>query len=238
LESRKEHKFLPAVRAAQLHNFGGRGILGVRSTASNEEHLTNFAQSGRICCWHNCRGGIIFVSKTAAVVLAFLSVMLIPTASKAQLIPSGNVYAGVAYADSVDVVNVNRLAMRGWDGSVEMFPFHRFTFLGIALDGSGVYTKGIADSGTVQQYNLVLGPRVSMNIGKWRPFAHALGGIQQTRSGGTTFHPVALDFGGGVDRKLPFKNFSWRLQFDYVHTHLLSANQNEYRGSTGIVWRF
>ena len=174
--------------------------------------------------------------KTAGVVLVFLSLTLFPTPSHAQLIPSGNVYAGAAYADSEDVVN--RLAFRGWDGSVEAFPFHRFSYLGVVLDGSGVYTRGVANSGTIQQYNLVLGPRVSMNFGKWRPFAHAMGGIQQTRSGGMTFHPVALDFGGGVDRKLPFKNFSWRLQFDYVHTHLLSQNQNEYRGSTGIVWRF
>jgi hypothetical protein len=170
------------------------------------------------------------VSKTLATVLALLSLMLLPTTLKAQLIPSGNVYAGVAYADSVDVVN--RLTFRGWDGSVEVFPLHRITYLGIVLDGSGLYRTG------VQQYNIVIGPRVSMNFGKWRPFAHAMGGIQKTNSSGTTFHPVAVDIGGGVDRKLPFRNFSWRLQFDYVHTHLLSANQNEYRGSTGIVWRF
>ena len=174
--------------------------------------------------------------KTAAVVLAFLSLTLFPIASKAQLIPSGNIYAGGAYASSEDVVN--RLAFRGWDGSVEVFPLHRFAYVGIVLDGSGLYTKGVASSGTIQQYNLVLGPRLSMNYGKWRLFVHAMGGIQQTKSGPDTFHPVAVDGGGGVDRKLPFKNFSWRLQFDYVHTHLLSHNQNEYRGSTGIVWRF
>jgi hypothetical protein len=170
------------------------------------------------------------VSKTAAVVLAFLSLMLFPTTSKAQLLPTGNVYAGVAYADSVDVVN--RLTFRGWDGSVEALPFHRFSYLGIVLDGSGIYRTG------VQQYNLVLGPRVSLHYGKWRPFAHALGGIQQTNSSGATFHPVLVDIGGGVDRKIPFKNFSWRLQFDYVHSHLLSENQNDYRVSTGAVWRF
>ena len=170
------------------------------------------------------------MSKTAVVLLAFLSVMLLPTASKAQLIPSGNIYAGVAYADSVDVVN--RLTFRGWDGSVEVFPLRHLTYVGIVLDASGIYRTG------VQQYNAVLGPRVSMNFGKWRPFAQAMGGIQYTKSSGASFHPVAIDIGAGVDRKLPFKNFSWRLQFDYVHTHLLSANQNEYRGSTGIVWRF
>jgi hypothetical protein len=178
------------------------------------------------------------VSKTAVVVVAFLSLTLFPTSSKAQLLPSGNLYAGAAYSSSEDVINVNRLAFRGWDGSVEAFPFPRYAYLGIVLDGSGLYTKGIANSGTIQQYNLVLGPRVSRTYGKWRIFADVMGGIQQTRSGGQTFHPVAIDGGAGADRKLPFKNFSWRLQFDYVHTHLLSQNQNEYRGSTGIVWRF
>ncbi len=168
--------------------------------------------------------------KTAAVVLAFLSLMLFPAKSSAQLLPSGNVYAGVAYADSVDVVN--RLTFRGWEAGAEAFPFHRYTNLGIAIDGSGVYHTG------VNQYNLVLGPRISFKYGKWRPFVHAMGGIQQTNSGGATFHPVVLDFGGGVDRKLPFKNFSWRLQIDYAHTHLLSENQNDFRASTGIVWRF
>jgi hypothetical protein len=170
------------------------------------------------------------VLKTAGVVLAFLTLMMFPTASKAQLLPSGNVYAGVAYADSVDVVN--RLTFRGWDASAEALPFHRYSYLGIVLDGSGMYRAG------VQQYNAVLGPRLSFHYGKWRPFVDVMAGIQETTTGGASFHPIIEDFGGGVDRKLPFKNFSWRLQFDYVHSHLLSANQNDYRGSTGIVWRF
>jgi hypothetical protein len=170
------------------------------------------------------------VSKTAAVVLAFLTLMLFPTPSKAQLLPSGNVYAGVGYADNVDVIN--RLTFRGWEGSAEVFPFHRFRFLGIVLDGSGFYRSN------VRQYNLVLGPRISKNYGKWRVFAHALGGYQEATSGGEAFHTVIEDFGGGADRKLPFKNFSWRLQFDYIHSHELSANQNDFRGTTGVVWRF
>jgi hypothetical protein len=54
------------------------------------------------------------VSKTAAVVLAFLSLMLLSTPSKAQLLPSGNVYGGVGFGDNVDVVN--RLTFHGWEG--------------------------------------------------------------------------------------------------------------------------
>ncbi len=170
------------------------------------------------------------MSKTAAVVLGVLSFMLLPTISRAQLIPSGNVYAGVGYADYVDVVN--RLTFRGWEGSAEAFPFKRYSYLGIVLDASGFYRTGVT------QYDLVLGPRVSKTYGNWRFFVHAMGGIQQTNSSGATFHPVLEDGGGGVDRKLHFKNFSWRVQFDYIHSHLLSANQNDYRGTTGIVWRF
>ncbi len=170
------------------------------------------------------------MSKTAAVVLAFLSLMLFPTTSKAQLLPSGNVYGGVGGADSVDVVN--RLTFRGWEGSVEMFPFKKRRYLGIVLDGSGFYRKGVT------QYNLVLGPRVSRSYGKWRVFADAMGGEQEAKSSGVPFHTVILDFGGGADRKLPFKNFSWRLQFDYIHSHELSATQNDFRGTTGVVWRF
>src|SRR5258708_34075000 len=75
-----------------------------------------------------------------------------------------------------------------------------------------------------------------MSYGKWRPFVHVMGGIQRTKSGDNTYHPAAFDIGGGVDRKLPFKTFSWRLQFDLVPTHLLRQTQKEYRVSTGIVW--
>ena len=50
--------------------------------------------------------------------------------------------------------------------------------------------------------------------------------------------PEPANVGGGLDYKLPFRNFSWRVQGDYVHTRYLSAEQNDVRGSTGIVWRF
>jgi hypothetical protein len=68
-----------------------------------------------------------------------------------------------------------------------------------------------------------------------------MGGEQRMTSDGTSHYVIAEDFGGGVDRKFQFlfmKHFSWRLQFDYMHTHLLSATQNDIRGSTGLVWRF
>jgi hypothetical protein len=171
------------------------------------------------------------VSKTAAVVLAFLGVMLFATPSKAQWIQSGNIYAGVAYADSDDVIPP-KLSFRGFDGSAEVKPFIRYPFLGFILDGSGVYRTGVV------QYNAVIGPRVSKNYGKWRLFAHITAGMQFTTTSGEGFNPVIEDAGGGADRRLPFKRFAWRFQGDYIHSHLLHTNQNDFRISTGLVWRF
>ncbi len=178
------------------------------------------------------RGGIIFVSKTACVVLVLLCFVLLPSVSRAQLIPHGNVYVGATYSSSVDVTA--RYPFRGWEASGEVIPFSRYSFAGFVVDGTGLYNR----SHGVTQYNILAGPRIAVQRGKWRPFVHALGGIELTTINDVRYRPVAYDFGGGVDYKLFFKNFSWRFQADYLHTHMLSAVQNDYRGSTGIVWRF
>ena len=56
------------------------------------------------------------------------------------------------------------------------FRFTNVPYLGVVLDGSGFYRLG------VQQYNLLLGPRVSMHYGKWRPFVQLMGGVQRNTS--------------------------------------------------------
>jgi hypothetical protein len=148
----------------------------------------------------------------------------------AQLIPHGNVYLGAAYARS-DIV-INKYDFKGWNGSAEVIPFPRFSYAGLAFDASGFYRAGIT------QYNFLLGPRLAVSYGKWRPFVHVMAGLQRVTTDGNHYNPVAVDFGGGVDYKLFFKNFSWRLQGDYVHSRYLSASEGEARASTGIVWRF
>ena len=111
-------------------------------------------------------------------------------------------------------------------------PFARHPKLGFVLDASGYYRPGITE------YNLFLGPRLSTTYGKWRPFIQAMGGLHRQPVNNLHYDPIAYDIGGGVDYKLFFKNFSWRLQGDYVHTRLLSAEQQDVRLSTGLVWRF
>jgi hypothetical protein len=174
------------------------------------------------------------VSKTVAGALAFVCLLFLSLPMSAQfngLLQNGNVYAGVSYAQLTNVVN--KQSYHGWNGSFEALPFARFPHLGLVLDASGFY-RGTG----VTQYQGVAGPRLSANMGKFRPFIHALGGIRHLNSSGFTYNPVVIDVGGGADYKLPFKNFSWRFQGDYMHTRYASATQNDYRASTGIVWRF
>ena len=172
--------------------------------------------------------------KFAAAGLALLCLMLLSAPVSAQLLPHGNVYAGVSYEHSDYVIN--NYSLRGWNGSFEDIPFPRLLHLGVVIDASGFYRTGL------QQYNALLGPRWSFTHGRWRPFVHVMGGVQHVDSSGTINNPIAIDGGGGVDYKLSgfwiFKNFSWRVQGDYVHTRFLSANQSAERVSTGLVWRF
>ena len=176
------------------------------------------------------------MSKTAASVLAFVAFILFSIPMAAQfngLLPNGNIYAGVSYAQLTDVIN--KQSYRGFEGSFEDLPFTRFPKLGIVIDGSGYYRRG---STSVTQYMFLGGPRISFNHGKWRPFVHAMAGIRHINSDGFIYNPIAIDVGGGVDYRLHFKRFSWRVQGDYVHGNYASANQDDYRASTGIVWRF
>jgi len=170
------------------------------------------------------------VPKIAAAVLALVCLTLFSIPMSAQLLPRGNVYGGVSYGQLTDVIN--KQSYRGWEASAEDLPFARFSHLGFVLDGSGYYRSG------VKQYVGLFGPRLSTNFGKWRPFIHAMAGIRHINSNGFVYNPIAIDIGGGVDYKLWFKNFSWRLQGDYIHGHYASAYQDDYHASTGIVWRF
>lgn len=170
------------------------------------------------------------MSKIAAAVLAFLVVSVFSVPMSAQLLPAGNAYAGVSYGQITDVVNSQ--SYRGWNGSVEAMPFSRYLHFGFVLDGSGFYRHNIT------AYNLLAGPRLSTNLGRWRPFVQAFGGIRHIDSSGFISNPIVIDVGGGADYKLNWKSFAWRVQGDVMRTHYFSQTQFDYRASTGLVWRF
>jgi opacity protein-like surface antigen len=186
-------------------------------------------------------------------ITAFILLLLLVTAGYAQ-VPSGNVFLGYSYM-SADLVSTNRSNLNGWNGSVEgkVLPF-----VGIVADFSGHYGSvplavnptctatvgGVGCSSlsaSTDIHSFLFGPRVSVSLGKVRPFAHALIGAahmsasQSLLSSSDTSFAYAL--GGGIDYHL-IPLIAWRLQGDLLETRFFSNTQNNVRISTGIVIHF
>ena len=104
------------------------------------------------------------MSKSAAAALAFFGFMLFSIPMSAQfngLLPNGNVYGGVSYAQLTNATN--QQSYRGWNGSFEAMPFTRHPHLGLwACQRFLSHWRH-----TIQ---LLGGPRLSMNYDRWRPF--------------------------------------------------------------------
>jgi opacity protein-like surface antigen len=146
--------------------------------------------------------------------------------------------------------------LNGWDGSLEgkVFPF-----IGIVADVSGHYgsreftigCEAIPTPPCVPQtanvhanlHTYLFGPRASVSVGRFTPFAQALFGaahISESASSVNFSHSdtsFATAIGGGIDYKL-FPAVAWRFQGDWLQTRVLSSTQSNLRLSTGIVLRF
>lgn len=185
-------------------------------------------------------------------VALLFGVLLFTTLAYAQ-IPAGNVFIGYSYM-SGDLVSGGRTNMNGWNGSIEgkVLPF-----IGIVADFDGHYgnpplavnprcTAIIGAScaglnGNVHIYNFLFGPRVSVSVGKVRPFAHALFGAGHVSTGGFGFSDSDTSFayalGGGVDYHL-IPLVSLRVQADMLQDRFFGNTQNNVRISTGIAIHF
>jgi hypothetical protein len=190
--------------------------------------------------------------------LAFM-VFLLPAAATAQ-VPKGNVFLGYSYVRS-DVLSINsafvsgsnnHANLNGWNGSLEgkLLPW-----VGIVADLSGHYGSqdftincqivppcppiGISVDSKV--YSFLFGPRVSVSVGKLRPFAHALFGASHINASASGFADTdtafASAYGGGIDYHL-VPLVSWRFQGDLLQTRFFNDTQNNFRLSTGIVLNF
>ena len=189
----------------------------------------------------------MFVNKIIAI--AFTLFML-AGAVYAQ-VPGGNVYFGYSYM-SADLVSNNRTSMNGWNGSIEgkVLPF-----IGIVADFSGEYGSAplgnpactviiggsCFPSASTHIQTFLFGPRVSVSVAKFRPFAEALIGAGHISENAAPFSNSDTSFayalGGGLDYHL-IPLVSWRLEGDLVQTRFFSNTQNNVRISTGIVIHF
>ena len=175
-----------------------------------------------------------------------VTLVVLATFAAAQIPTSGNVFIGYSYYNTK--LTVDRGSLNGWEGSLEgkIFPF-----IGIVADFSGHYgsmTFPVACpvnvipcgpiNANVHMENFLFGPRVSVSVGKFRPFGEALFGAGHVNTNGfgsdTSF---ATGLGGGLDYTI-IRPIAWRFQGDYIHTKLFSVTQNNARISTGIVLRF
>jgi len=189
--------------------------------------------------------------RKVALILSF--VFLLSGLAVAQIPTSGNVFFGYSYLNS-DVAP-SRTSMNGWEATVEgkVFPF-----VGIAADFSSYYgtpnflgpvpvvpvctlppcpVPAPLNFSTSQQ-NYLFGPRVSISVSKFRPFAEVLvgaGHINAHSAGTSTSFATAI--GGGLDYKL-LRILAWRFQGDYLRTSFFSTTQDNVRLTTGIVVRF
>jgi opacity protein-like surface antigen len=182
--------------------------------------------------------------KTGLLILvsAFLSV-----AASAQIPTSGNVFVGYSYYNA-DLSSVGRSSFNGWTGSVEgkVLPF-------IGIVGEVTETYGSENlqllacaaplcpttNVSLHQQTFLVGPRVSVSVGKIRPFAEVMiGGAHLSANNGVgSSTSFATAIGGGLDYKI-IRPVAWRLQGDYVQTRFFGTTQNDVRLSTGIVLRF
>jgi hypothetical protein len=90
---------------------------------------------------------------------------------------------------------------------------------------------------SVRKYTYLIGPRVSIPVGKFTPFAHFLVGAAHVNDRGDTDTTFATAIGGGLDYRL-IKGLAWRLQLDNVHTDFFHTGENHLRFSTGVDIRF
>jgi hypothetical protein len=183
---------------------------------------------------------VVVLTKYVIVVFALLACTSLASAQ----VPKGNVFFGYSYA-SADLNHNNRSNLNGWEASLEgkFLPF-----IGIAADFSGHYGTNDfpSSSGTIfhvdgREYNFLFGPRVSVSVGKVRPFAHALFGAGHVNVSGQGYSASDTAFstalGGGLDYHL-FPLLAWRFQGDYLQTRFFGNTQNNGRFSTGIVLNF
>jgi hypothetical protein len=122
--------------------------------------------------------------------------------------------------------------LTGWEISGQ---YKLRDWLGGVADVDGHYgsVNGIGTS----TYTYLFGPQISLPS-SISPFGHLLIGGAHNSTGGIGNTSFSLALGGGIDAEL-VHGLHWRLvQADYLMTQFASRSQNNFRFSTGIVFRF
>jgi len=181
-----------------------------------------------------------------------MALLVMTAAGFAQIPTAGNVFLGYSL-NHADAGWGTTGTINGWDFQAEgkIAPF-----VGMVADIGATYgTLPIptavlfGGSGNTDAQSRVVtymfGPRVSVTVGKLRPFAQAMVGGGHLHQDLSQF-PAAYSYGetcvidaigGGVDYSL-IPMFAVRVQGDDLQTRFHGGRQNDARISAGLVFRF
>ncbi len=160
--------------------------------------------------------------------LALLLLAVSPALRAQAFLPRANVFLGYSY-NHLDFGQGVTRNTNGYEfsGEGQVLPF-----LGLVADYSGYYGNN-----SIHQQNFLLGPRVSADLGRFRPFGQILFGVGHFAAIGGSDTSFAQAVGGGLDYRLTGP-VAWRNQVDYLRTSFFSSTQNNVRLSTGLAFRF
>lgn len=172
--------------------------------------------------------------------------LLLPLAVSAQELPKAEMYWGYSFVRNF---NVNH---HGWNGSIAGIINKN---LAVVADVSGQYANpdntffGFPFSDEIHLHTFMLGPRVSEDVGHWRPFAHALVGVTRASentdvlvSGSTisdSFNKVgfATAVGGGLDLWVTPRIAVRLAQAEYFLIRLGDAKNETPRLGFGLLFK-
>src|SRR5215470_4819347 len=115
--------------------------------------------------------------------------------------------------------------------------------VGVIGEFGACKVTGLPSGATAHEMDYLFGPRMYFRShGRLFPFVQALVGAERLSAGVTgvgsgSTSAFAMAAGGGADFTLT-RHVSFRAQADYLYTHFSSANQNNFRLQSGLVWRF
>jgi hypothetical protein len=174
--------------------------------------------------------------------LVLLSTMV--SAASAQIPTKGNVFFGYSY-DRTSITSNDTSNLNGWEATLEgkFLPW-----IGAVVDVDGHYGShtyycpgvGCPLNANISAHNVLFGPRVSVQVKRFRPFGEFLVGVGHiSRSNGISDSDTSFvnGLGGGLDYKIAGP-VTFRAQLDWINTRFYNQGQNGVRFSSGIAFHF
>ncbi|MGB9204047.1 MAG: hypothetical protein WCB94_08725 [Terriglobales bacterium] len=161
---------------------------------------------------------------------------LLAGAAWAQIPTKGNVFFGYSY-DRTSTIRNDASNLNGWDFTLEgkLAPW-----IGLVADVDGHYGNHYfgGSRSDVAAHNVLFGPRVSVQVERFRPFAEFLVGAGHiSLSYGPSDTSFVNGVGGGLDYRIAGP-VTWRGQLDWIKTRFFGHGQDGARFSTGIAVHF